>query len=606
MLNVLQKELRRVAVSGAGHAKGDETLTALALKLKAAGGKVPVLARLAEKTETVCAVENSNRAGDLLDEASLLMSIAYTQASTGEKDDMKSLDGHGGAVIGDSSYKKVKDLLTALTTKGAGRYNIITEAINNGYALDIRFMSLMVQALDDSYAGISNAVAACLHRFGEGVIPLIKESLDTTKGTESTIRKLRVLADILPKEEKEAFFLDVFENGHAKVKHVAVEELAGEKYDGIHSKALKSKSDEMLAAAYHAYAMRTDKNAEKIIADALAGDKHYHALNAVIETGNIKGTEIAERMAKGWIKSKTVSVESYRLTMALVRRGGGYILSKELFEMYLEPNVWDGFGERAVMYRDDYINDVVIWMLRTDVKRAAKDIIRCLPKHEWLLSCEAMMRNLINTVIEDCSQEESYDLLSPILKYKIHYTVLNAFNRRNGINTYDCYDENILKSVLDGNAKLNQLDMERRWLEYLSDVPYIAAMTIKDPDKKLHKYFEALINRKFDKLQEIYVFYWYAWAMLAMGEKDFVPYMLDVFEANILRKGFDLQDGVRGLAYRFTHGNSYTLIAWFNAILLLDPKRSVSILEKLKANVSGTQDLDRLDISINILKGYIE
>src|SRR3954452_20731873 len=83
VLNQVYDEARRLAVAGSVAARGDFRLKKLLPPLEQAGAKAPVFAKVAEAARAVVDGPDESAAASLLELASLVTAILYTQGETG-------------------------------------------------------------------------------------------------------------------------------------------------------------------------------------------------------------------------------------------------------------------------------------------------------------------------------------------------------------------------------------------------------------------------------------------------------------------------------------------------------------------------------------------
>ena len=86
----LQQELNRLFIAGSKFAKNDPRLQKHVPILKKLGEKAPVFNKLAQEVESLLQVESTQAAEKLLNVATLLYSVLYTQGVTVEAEAQKS------------------------------------------------------------------------------------------------------------------------------------------------------------------------------------------------------------------------------------------------------------------------------------------------------------------------------------------------------------------------------------------------------------------------------------------------------------------------------------------------------------------------------------
>lgn len=81
----VQEEVRRLAIAGSAVAPGDFRLKKLVGPLEQAGAKAPVFARVAQAAQAVVESNDKTASAALLDLATLVHAILYTQGETDRK-----------------------------------------------------------------------------------------------------------------------------------------------------------------------------------------------------------------------------------------------------------------------------------------------------------------------------------------------------------------------------------------------------------------------------------------------------------------------------------------------------------------------------------------
>src|SRR4051812_5347674 len=115
-------EVRRLAIAGSVVAPGDFRLKKLVPQLEQAGQKAPVFAKVAEGVSRLVESNEKTSAAALLELATLVNSILYTQGEAGiagELTPIKTVD--LGTLKTQASARVLKPLQEALTTTGSGR-----------------------------------------------------------------------------------------------------------------------------------------------------------------------------------------------------------------------------------------------------------------------------------------------------------------------------------------------------------------------------------------------------------------------------------------------------------------------------------------------------
>src|SRR4051812_19895542 len=157
VLNQVYDEARRLAVAGSVVARGDFRLKKLLPPLEQAGAKAPVFARVAEAAKAVVGGPEEAAAGNLLELASLVTAVLYTQGETGMAGALEPIETVDlGGTTAQTSARLLKPLLEALSSTGSGRLEIVKEAHVQGAFRDLRLVMPALNGLDDPYAEVAD------------------------------------------------------------------------------------------------------------------------------------------------------------------------------------------------------------------------------------------------------------------------------------------------------------------------------------------------------------------------------------------------------------------------------------------------------------------
>src|ERR1700751_2079820 len=85
-------EMRRLAIAGSAVAAGDFRLKKLVLPLEKSGEKAPVFAKVAQAVQAVVDSNDKTASTALLELATLVNAILYTQGTTGIAGELKPLE----------------------------------------------------------------------------------------------------------------------------------------------------------------------------------------------------------------------------------------------------------------------------------------------------------------------------------------------------------------------------------------------------------------------------------------------------------------------------------------------------------------------------------
>ena len=192
----VKERLEYAAVAGTGLLGEDFRLRRSAEAMKPLAAASPVFGKIFAGLDQLLAAPADRRPGLLLDVLSLVDAVAYTQGTSGLAGDMRDLPTVGGAYR-EISYNQLTPLLTALTTTGSGRLEVIQTnwETHPEYFSDFRILPALVNGLGDSYGEISNYNAEILKNLGPIVLPLLKADFDPA-GKRGMARRVEVIAAV--------------------------------------------------------------------------------------------------------------------------------------------------------------------------------------------------------------------------------------------------------------------------------------------------------------------------------------------------------------------------------------------------------------------------
>ena len=192
----VKERLEYAAVAGTGLLGEDFRLRRSAESMRPLAAASPVFGKISAGLDQLLAAPADQRPGLLLDVLGLVDAVAYTQGGSGLAGDMQDLPTGGGAYR-EISYGQIQPLLTALTTTGGGRLEVIQTnwETHPEYFSDFRILPALVNGLGDSYGEISNYNAEILKDLGSIVLPLLKTDFDPA-GKRGMARRVEVIAAV--------------------------------------------------------------------------------------------------------------------------------------------------------------------------------------------------------------------------------------------------------------------------------------------------------------------------------------------------------------------------------------------------------------------------
>ena len=154
-LYTLKERLEQAAIAGTGLLGEDFRLQRAAEALKPLAAASPVFAKLDGGLQALRSAPAAERGGLLLDLLALTNAVVYTQGKTGIDGDLEPLSPVDGTCQ-PISYGQMQPLITALTTTGGGRMEIIKSTYESHpeYFSDFRVLPALVSGLRDSYGEI--------------------------------------------------------------------------------------------------------------------------------------------------------------------------------------------------------------------------------------------------------------------------------------------------------------------------------------------------------------------------------------------------------------------------------------------------------------------
>jgi len=264
------KEVRRLAIAGSPLAVGDFRLKKLIPPLEQAGAKVPVFAQIARAISELVNGTESESATRLLTLSTLLNAVLFTQGQTGAAGDFQKLESF--ATNGTSTRtagRVLKPLIQALSTAGAGRFEIVKTAVERGAFNDIRLLDPAIHALGDSHAELADLVAEkILPGYGPGIKPRLQAGFDI-KGRRHEGRKLEVLHRLDPDETLD-LCKQALADGSIEVKIAAIGCLGQhEECLGLVLEQTKGKNKQLCASALQALAGYERPEITKVFTDLI-------------------------------------------------------------------------------------------------------------------------------------------------------------------------------------------------------------------------------------------------------------------------------------------------------------------------------------------------
>ena len=190
----VKERLEQAAIAGTGLLSEDFRLQRAAEGLKPLAAASPVFGKIDTGLTGLLAAPAEERSGLLLDVLALADAVVYTQGKTGMDGELEPLPAGAGQVQ-QLSYGQLNPLLTALTTTGGGRMEVVQSAWEDHPEMftDFRVLPAVVEGLGDSYGELAELNAKILKQMGPAALPLLKEGFDPA-GNKSMARRVEVTA----------------------------------------------------------------------------------------------------------------------------------------------------------------------------------------------------------------------------------------------------------------------------------------------------------------------------------------------------------------------------------------------------------------------------
>lgn len=246
-------EVRRLAIAGGAVASGDFRLKKLVPPLEQAGAKAPVFDRVAKAAQAVVESDGKTASAALLDLASLVNSILYTQGETGIAGELAPLETTDLGVHETlTSARVLKPLLDSLHSTGSGRIELVREAVDRGTFKDLRLVKPALKALDDPYGEMAELITEkVLPMYGKAIVPELRATVDV-KLRGGHLHRLRLLHKLDPDGSRD-IVRRALDDGSKEMRVTAIECLGttGEDVAALLEHAT-SKAKDVRSAALHA------------------------------------------------------------------------------------------------------------------------------------------------------------------------------------------------------------------------------------------------------------------------------------------------------------------------------------------------------------------
>lgn len=192
----LKERLEHAAIAGTGLLQEDFRLKRAVETLAPLAAAIPVFGKIASAAKSLLSAPAEGRGKQLLDVLALVDAVAYTQGTVNVPGDLTPIEGGGGTYV-QAPYSDLHPLLTALTTTGGGRMEVIQSALENHPErfTDFRVLPVLIADLGDSYGELAELNVKILKQAGSAVLPLLKQGFDPA-GKRDMGRRVEVISAI--------------------------------------------------------------------------------------------------------------------------------------------------------------------------------------------------------------------------------------------------------------------------------------------------------------------------------------------------------------------------------------------------------------------------
>ena len=179
-LSDLHTEINRLMIAGSRFASNDPRLAKLLPIFQKMGEKAPVFQKIADNIEALLKAPTEKSAETLTVLSTLLYAVLYTQGKS-------TMDGN---VIEPKpmmnihelqtplTYLELEPTITALTSSGSGRYEVVLDAYAQNLVHDIRLHPYLAAGLEDKYSELSAHIGRyIIPHVGKPMIPFLLQDL---------------------------------------------------------------------------------------------------------------------------------------------------------------------------------------------------------------------------------------------------------------------------------------------------------------------------------------------------------------------------------------------------------------------------------------------
>ena len=213
-----------------------EILYTLRERLKKAVEEMALLAKAAPVFAQIDAMakallQSERDAGErVMDLLALVNAVIETQADTAKVEELKEIESFVVPRVERNSYKMLEPVMTALTTRGSGRYEVLMNArkLTPEIFMDYRIFPKYIQGLGDSYSELATQINQWMKEDGKVMVAPLKRDFDPKGGAEM-LSRLDVIADVAKGEENDFYLSIINAEASKNIRTRAIEALRYQK-----------------------------------------------------------------------------------------------------------------------------------------------------------------------------------------------------------------------------------------------------------------------------------------------------------------------------------------------------------------------------------------
>lgn len=229
ILYTLRERLKNILITGTSLLSEDFRLKKAVEEMALLAKVAPVFAQIDAMARALLQSERDagERAMDLL---ALVNAVIETQADTAKVEELKEIESFVVPRVERNSYKMLEPVMTALTTRGSGRYEVLMNArkLTPEIFMDYRIFPKYIQGLGDSYSELATQINQWMKEDGKVMVAPLKRDFDPKGGTEM-LSRLDVIADVAKGEENDFYLSIINAEASKNIRTRAIEALRYQK-----------------------------------------------------------------------------------------------------------------------------------------------------------------------------------------------------------------------------------------------------------------------------------------------------------------------------------------------------------------------------------------